>query len=174
LVGLLGGVFGVLFSCCLGVAALSFLDAEPEPAPITSPPAEYDVEAIVEERYINDVFSEGAAGSQMPEYVAAGHVDVRPGGLVDFTVQLSVGPLSPLIYGTAALHVTDTGELNVTLERLEVGRLSLASLIPDDLLAPVNEEANRELVERTETMGVRLLDITSDETALHLYLVSRR
>lgn len=172
LVGLLGAVLGILFSCCLGVVALSFLDTGSDVTPNTSPPAEYDVEAIVEEYYINDVFTQGGAGSQIPEFVSAGYVDVRPGGLIDFAVELAVGPLHPLFRGTVALEVTEAGELRVTLTELEVGRLSVASLVPDRVLDSLNEQVNRELVERTTAMGVRLLDVTSDETSLHLYLVS--
>jgi hypothetical protein len=174
LVALLGGVFGILFSCCLGVAALSLLETASEATPVTSPPTEYGIEAIVEEYYINDVFEGGAAGSDLPEFVAGGHVDVRPGGLIDFAVQLTVGPLRPLLRGTVALQVTEAGELKVTLETLEAGRLSVASLVPDRALDPLNEQINRELIEQTTAMGVRLLAITSDETTLHLYLVSAR
>lgn len=174
LVGLLGGVLGILFSCCLGIAALSLLDTPPEATSVASPPVAYDIEAIVEERYINRALAEGAAGSQVPDYLAAGHVNVRPGGLMDFAVQLGLGPLHPVLRGTVALQVTELGELQVTLKELEVGRLSLAPLVPDRLLTTVNDEINRQLAERTTGMGVRLLGLSSDETTLHLYLVSAR
>lgn len=174
LVGLLGGVLGILFSCCLGIAALSLMDTSPEVTPAPSPPVQYDIEAIVEERYINRALTEGAAGSQIPDYVATGHVNVRPDGLMDFAVKLAVGPLRPVVRGTAALRVTKGGELEVTLKELEVGRLSLVALVPDRLLATMNDEVNRQLVERTTDMGVRLVGIASDETTLRLYLSSAR
>jgi hypothetical protein len=60
------------------------------------------------------------------------------------------------------------------LRELEVGRLSVAHLVPDRLLTSLNEQVNRELVERTSAMGVRLLGVASDETTLRLYLVSGR
>jgi hypothetical protein len=174
LAGVLGCVFGILFSCCLGVAVLSLLDTAPAVTPVTSPPTEYDIEAIVEERYINDLLAEDTAGSQVPEFLVAGRVDVRPGGLIDFAVQLAAGPFRPLLHGTVALHVTEAGQLEVGLKALEAGRLSLATIVPDRLLARVNEEINEQLTERTTTLGVRLLGITSDETTLHVYLVSGR
>jgi hypothetical protein len=164
----------MLFSCCLGVTALSFLDTAPELTAVTSPPREYDIEVIVEEHYINRLLAEGTAGSQVPDFLAAGHVDVRSGGLIDFAVQLTVGPLRPLIRGTVALHVTEVGQLEVMLRKLEAGRLSLAPLVPDGPLASANEEINEQLIERTTDMGVRLLGVTSDETTLHLYLVSEQ
>ena len=169
--GLLGGILGMLFSCCLGIAALSILGISPTVAP-TSPPPVYDIEAIVEEDYINRIVSESAAGFSTPVPLAASHVDVRPGGQVDFAAQVRLGPLRPVVHATAALRASAAGEFEVVLIEARIGYLPLTALVPADLIATMNETINQQLAERTGETNVRVAGITSDETTLHLYLVS--
>ena len=168
---LLGGILGMLLSCCLAVALL-LLPGDDVPISGSSPPAEYDIEAIIEEDYVNRTFLESAASLPQPVPLTGGSLDVHPGGRAVFAVQSEIGPLHPVFEGSVVLRATEAGELEVVLSEVRVGRLPVTMFVPDHLLDDVNRDVNRQLKERTGSTDVRLVAVTSDETTLHFFLVS--
>lgn len=168
---LLGGVVGMLYSCCLGVVALAVLESPTTVTP-TPPPSVYEIEAIAEEDYINRVMLESAAEFGSPVPLVASHLDVRPGGQADVAAQIELGPLRPVFRTTIALRATAEGGLEVVLVEARVGRLPVTALVPADLLVTMNQAVNQQLDERMGAAGLQLVGVTSDETTLHLYLVS--
>ena len=169
---LLGGFFGLLLALCLGIGLLALSgDEGAVPGPSVAP-AEYDVEAVLEEDYLNRTFMESSATMPQPVPLTAGQLDVRPGGLADFAVQAEVGPLQPIFRGTVSFRATEGGDLHIELERVAVGRLPVTGFVPDGTLDDVNEDANRQLEERAGSTGLRLVGVTSDDTTLHFYLAS--
>jgi hypothetical protein len=168
----LGGIVGTLLSFCLGIGVLLLSGPPPEAATTSPPPSAYDVEAIVEEDYINRTFLKSAASIPQPLPLIAGHLDIHPGGQADFAVQADAGPVQPVFRGIIALQATEAGELDVTLVQVRAGHIPLTKFVPNNLLDAINEDVNRQLAERTDATEVRLIGVTSDETSLHFYLVS--
>ena len=171
LYGVLGAGVGMLFSCCLGVAVLALLGGSPEVA-MVQPPTEYDIEAIVEEDYINRTMLDNADSIPMPLSMVAGHLDIHPGGLGDFTVQMELGPLRPVFEGTVTLRATEEGWLEVEVVEVRAGYLTVTPFVPSGLTAEVNQAVNQMFAKRTAGTGVRLVGIASDDTTLRFYLVS--
>jgi hypothetical protein len=161
---LLGGVMGMLFTCCLGIAALFLLESPPT-VPASQPPAEYEIEAIIEEDYINRAMLESVAGLPTPVPLVAGHLDIHPGGPADFAQQIELGPVR-----TVALRATPAGELEVILIEVRAGYVPVTTFVPSDLLAAVNQSINQQLTNRLGTTGVQLVGVASDETTLRFYL----
>ena len=174
---LLGAVAGLLFSCCLGVGGLMLVgESSPASAP-SSPqarPEAYDIQAIIEEDYINRTMVQNAARIPSPMSVVAGHLDIRPGGQADFTVQMDAGPLRPVFKGTIEMRATEAGELEIALVQVLVGNIPVTALVPADQFASVNESVNQQLVDRAAAAGseLRVAGVTTDDTSLHLYLVA--
>ncbi len=166
---LLGGILGMLVTCC---AALGLLIWAGDTAPVTGPPppAVYDIEAIVEEHYINRTFLESTADLPQPVPLTAGHLDIRPGANADFAVQSQIGPLEPVFHGSVRFRATDLGELEISLNEVRVGLLPVTVFVPRHLLQEINRDVNRQLSERTGPTDVRLIGVTSDETTLRFYL----
>ena len=169
---LLGGVFGLLVTLCLGIGLLALNGGDGTPPEAPPAPATYDVEAVIEEAYVNRTFMESSATMPQPVPLTAGHLDIRPGALADFAVQAEVGPLHPIFRGTVSFRATDGGDLRVALERVEVGRLPVTGFVPAGMLDDVNQDVNRQLEERAGSTGLRLVGVTSDETTLRFYLAS--
>jgi hypothetical protein len=159
----------MLFSCCLGVGALVLLQNPREVATAVSPSA-YDIEAIVEEDYINRTMLESASEIPMPLPLVAGHLDIRPGGLARFETQMDLGPLRPVFQGTVALRATQGGLLEVVIVEAQMGYLPVTAFIPSGLLIDINQAINQMLIERAGAVGVRVIGVTSDETTLRFYL----
>jgi hypothetical protein len=162
----------MLLTCCLGIGVLLLSGAPPEAAPASPPPSAYDVEAIIEEDYINRTFLRSAASIPQPLPLIAGHLDIHSGGQADFAVQADAGPVQPVFRGTIALRATEAGDLDVTLVQVRAGYIPLTKFVPNDILDAINEDVNRQLAERTGATEVRLVGVTSDETTLHFYLIS--
>jgi hypothetical protein len=167
---LLGGIFGMLATCCLAIGVL-MLPEDAASIPDSVPPSMYDIEAIVEEDYVNRTFLDSAAGLPQPVPLVAGHLDLHTGGWAEFAVQAEMGPLQPVFHGTIALRATETGELDISLARVRVGSISVTRFVPADMLAAINRDVNRQLAERTGDSKVRLIGVSSDETTLRFYLV---
>jgi len=173
---LLGGVVGMLFSCCLGVAVLMLAENASKSAPPSSPgvqPGAYDIEAIVEEDYINRTMLESASGIPSPVPVVAGHLDLRPGGLADFAVQVEIGPFHPVIQGTLTLRATEAGEMEIGLVDARMGYIPVTPFVPADQFVAVNRSVNQQLATRAAATGsvLQVVGVTTDETTLRLYLV---
>jgi hypothetical protein len=172
---LLGGILGLLLTVCLGIGGLLLLeDGGTATVPPAAPPPTYDIEAVIEEDYVNRTMLETTGDIPTPFPVLAGHMDVQPGGFGDFVVQVQIGPLRPIVRGTVALRATEAGQLQVTLTQVQMGALPVTSLVPAGTLDPVNESINRQLTERTGAADVRLIGVASDETTLRFYLIGER
>jgi hypothetical protein len=162
----------MLVSFCLGISVLTLSGASPQAPSPSTPPQDYDIEAIIEEDYLNRTFLESAARTPQPLPLVDGHLDVRPGGLADFAVKTDAGFVRPVFRGVIALRATETGGLDVELLQIRAGPIPLTAFVPGDLLDAIDEDVNRQLIERTGAADVRLIGVTSDETTLHFYLVS--
>ncbi len=171
---LLGGVLGLLLTVCLGIGILALSPAREVPADVPSAPTSYDVEAVIEENYINRTFVESAATMPQPVPIIAGHLDVQPGGYAAFAVQAQIGPLEPVVRGLLLFRATERGDLEISLDDVRVGRISVKAFVPGGLLDDVNREVNRQLDERTGATDLTLIAVTSDETTLRFYLSSAR
>jgi hypothetical protein len=169
---LLGGIVGMLLSCCLGIGVLMLSGAPPEAATALPPPSAYDIEAIIEEDYINRTFLESAASIPQPLPLIAGHFDLHPAGRADFAVQADGGPVKPVFRGVVTLRVTESGAIDVDLVQVRAGPIPLTMFVPSDLLDAIDQDVNRQVAERTSVADVRLVGVTSDETKLHFYLIS--
>ncbi len=172
LLGLLvGTLVGLMFGCCLGGALLLFSGSEKSPSAAASqPPASYDLEVVVEEDYINRIMVESAG--EMPSSVAleAGHLDVRPGGLADFAVQIDAGPVHPVFDGTLQFAATDTGELELRIASVRAGYLPVTAFVPASATEEINRSINLLFSERAGSFNLRVAGVTSDDTSLHFYL----
>ena len=169
---LLGGVFGMLLTLCLGIGILALTPAEEVPADGRPAPAEYDVEAIIEEEYLNRTFVESAATMPQPVDILAGQMDVQPGGRAAFAVQPRIGPLRPVVRGWLLFRATETGDLEISLGDVRLGRISVKAFVPNGVLDGVNREVNRQLDERTRPADLGLIAVRSDDTTLRFYLAS--
>jgi hypothetical protein len=164
---------GLLFGCVLGagLAAGLLLIVSGEPRAFTPPPVvtEYAIEAAVEEAYINRILVESA--NDMSSYVslAAGRIDLKPGSIGDFRVQLEAGPLRPVVEGRVGFQPTRNGSsIEVVLLDVRIGRLQLASVLPSGLLDATNRDIERLIVGRIGAHGLKIMSVGSDEDTLRL------
>ncbi len=168
---LLGAILGMLLTCLLALGVLA-LTGDDTPVSGPPPPSVYDIEAIVQEDYINRTFLESTASLPQPVPLTAGHLDVRPGANADFAVQSQLGPLQPVFRGSVSFRATESGDLRITLTEVRVGHLPVTMFVPSGLLEEINQDVNRQLNERTGATDVRLIGVTSDENTLRFYLIS--
>ena len=169
---LVGGGAGILLVCCLGVAlVMSLSGSAPEAAPPTTlPPTAYDIEAVIEEDYINRSMEANTSGLPSPVPVIAAHLDVRPGGRGDFVAKVKLGPFAPTIRGTAVMRSTAEGQLAVSLERVRLGYVPITMLIPLGPIDEMNLAINQMMAERMGAMQARVVGVGGDETTLRFYL----
>lgn len=168
--GLLVGFFGGL---AIGAALLLLLDAGPAEMPAsaagTAPTA--DIEAVVDEAYINRIMVESANDMSGPVSLAAGRMDLRAGGVADFAVALEIGPLSPVFEGVVGFRATDDGSsIEVLLLDVQFGRLRLNRLVPKGVLNDINADIKRMLVDKIGSQGLSVLEVRTDDDTLRLYL----
>jgi hypothetical protein len=163
---------GMLLGCCLGIAVLTASEVSPETITPAPPPSAYDIEAIIEEDYVNRTLVQRAPSLPQPLRLIAGHLDIHPGGAADFAARVDLGPVQPVFRGSIALAPTDTGELDVTLSQVRMGHIPVTMFVPGSLLEAVDQDINSQLTEHTGAAGVRLIGVTSDESSLHFYLAS--
>ena len=168
---LVGGGIGVLLVCCLGIATLMYLQ---RPASVSPPPepSTYDIEAIIEEEYINRSMEQNMSGLPSPVPVLDAYLDVRPGGQGDFVAKVKLGSLEPVIRGTAVLRPTANGELEVKLVDVRLGYLPITVLMPSGPLDEMNVAINELMAERMGAMEVRVVGVGGDETTLRFYLAA--
>lgn len=171
LMALGGGLVGLFLGVALAAALLLMFSGEPDPLPPVSPAEVYDIEAVVEEHYINRIMVQSANEMSGPVSLSAGAMDIRPGGVADFVVTLDAGPLQPVFEGTVGFRATEDGSsIEVLLLDARLGRLQLNRLVPEGVLDQVNEDIKRLLVDKIGSQGLYVLDVQSDETALRLHL----
>jgi hypothetical protein len=142
LILLIGGLVGMLLSCCLGTAILLLFNASPSDAPVLPPPS-YDVEAIVEEEYINRTMLDSADEVPSPLPLVAGHLDILSGGQAHFVSQMEVGPLRPVFEGTIRLQPSASGGIEVEFLEVRVGYLPVTPLVPASQTEAINAAINR-------------------------------
>jgi hypothetical protein len=169
LIVLVGALVGMLATCCSGVAVLLLLGVTPAATPAAPPPA-YDVEAIVEEAYINRSMQESAITIPSPLPMVAGQLDILPGGQAHFVSQMEVGPLRPVFEGTIRLQPSPAGGLEVEFLSVQVGYLPVTPLVPTSQIAAINLAINQMVQERAGPIDLQVVGVTSDETTLHIYL----
>jgi hypothetical protein len=168
LVGLLVGLFG---GVAVGAGLLLLLDVAPARLPASPAATGYDIEAVVEEDYINRIMVSSANEMGGPVAFAAGHMDLRPGSIADFAVELAIGPLAPVVEGTVGFRATDDGAgIEVLLLDAKMGYLRLTRLVPARVLDDVNADLKRLLVDKLGSQGLRVLEVQSDDTSLRLLL----
>ena len=164
---LLGGVLlGLLTGIAGGWLLFRVLETTATVEPLPSLP-DYDIEVIIEETYINRVMLESGSA------LAAGNVDVQPGGAATFAVQLAAGPFKPVVRGDVAFRSDGAGGMAVQLLQVKMGRLSLLRLVPRSVMDSMNDLVNSELVGRVGSKGLEVVAVASDETSLRLYLAQR-
>ncbi|MGC9467549.1 MAG: hypothetical protein ACP5HS_03070 [Anaerolineae bacterium] len=170
-VALVGAVLGFFVGVALAAGVLLLLHGDPESLPGTSPAAVYDIQAVVEERYINRIMVQSANEMAGPVSLSAGKMDIRPGGVADFVVRIDVGPLQPVFEGRVGFRATEDGSsIEVVLLDARFGRLQLNRLVPDGVLDDINADIKRLLVDKIGSQGLYVLDVQSDETTLILHL----
>ena len=169
LVVLIGALVGMFFTCCSGAAVLLLLGTTPAATPTPPPPA-YDVEAIVEEAYINRSMLGSADPIPSPLPLVAGRIDILPGGQVHFVAQMEAGPFHPVFEGTIRLQPSAAGGLELEFLSVRVGYLPVTPLIPASQVTELNAAINEMLEERAGAVDLQVVGVTSDETTLHIYL----
>lgn len=155
----------------LGLGAGLLLAVSGEAKSFETPPVaeRYDIQAVVEETYINRILVENASGMTGGFTITAGELDLKPGGVGDFKVQVEVGPMSPVVQGRVGFRPNDDGSsLEVVLLSVEFGELQLASLLPGSLLDGANVDIQRLIVDKIGAYGLKVIGLESDETTLKL------
>lgn len=168
---LVGGGVGILIVCCLGIAAVVSFQ---RPVTVSAPPApvDYDIEAVIEEDYINRSMEANTTGLPSPVPVIAAHLDVRPGGQGDFVAKVKLGSFEPTIRGTAVLRSTADGQLEVELHDVWLGYVPITMFIPSGPIDEMNLAINQMMAERMGPMQARVVGVGGDETTLRFYLVA--
>ncbi len=167
---LVGAALGILGGVVLGGVLLLLLNVGPTELAAAPVATSYDIEAVVEEDYINRIMVENANSMTGPVTLVAGHLDLRPGAVADFVVQIKLGPLQPVVDGTVGFVATDDGSsIEVQLLDVKMGRLRLNRLVPSGALDDVNADIKRLLIDRIGSQGLIVLDVQSDDTSLRLH-----
>jgi hypothetical protein len=164
-----GLCFGLFFGVALGAGFLLMVSGEPKAFDAPPTAADYDIEAVVEEAYINRILVDSAGGMSDLYSITAGRLDLRPGGVGDFRVRIEIGPLRPIVRGRVGFRPTSRGNsIEVVLLDVQVGRLHLASLLPQSLLNGANADIERLLVDRIGAHGLKIIGLRTDEATLRL------
>ncbi len=167
----IGSVLGLIVGVGISGGLLVLLSVDPHSLPAVSPPAAYDIEVVVEETYINRIMVQSANEMDGAMSITAGRMDLRPGALAGFVVEIEVGPLRPVIEGTVGFRATEDGSsIEVALLDARMGRMNLNRLVPADALATVNIDIKRLLVDRVGSQGLHVAGVESDNHTLRLYL----
>ncbi len=166
-----GALVGFLLGLVVSIALLLVFRGGALELAEASQPAVYDIEAVVEEDYINRIMVTSANEMSGPVSLTAGRMDLRPGGVADFIAKLKLGPLQPAVEGQVGFRATeDHSSIEVLLLDARLGRLQLNKLVPDTALDPINADIKRLLIDKVGSQGLFVLHVGSDETTLRLYL----
>jgi hypothetical protein len=164
---------GLLLGLCLGVGlgAGLLLMVSGEPRAFDAPPvaADYAIEAVVEEAYINRIMVDSASGMSDVYALTAGELDLRPGGVGDFRVRIEIGPLRPVVLGRVGFRPSANGNsIEVVLLDVRVGQLQLVRLLPEGILKGANADIERLLMDRIGAHGLKVIGLHTDEATLRL------
>ncbi len=174
LMALIGLVAGMLVCCCSGGVLLAVSSGSPEIG-VTALPATGTIEADLAEAYLNRTFLDNTRAYPSPWPIQAGQLDVRPGNRMDFVVQVA-SPIGPLTINGIVTLAAREGRLVIRLADVRMGALPVTALAPifqPDIEARINEQANRQLEERTALAKVQLVGVTSDDTQLRFFLAGK-
>jgi len=168
LVGILLGLFG---GVVLGVLVLLLLNSKPAEMRPASSLSTFDVEAVVEEDYINWIMVKSANEMGGPVSLAAGNMDLRPGAVADFAVVPELGSIKLVVEGAVGFVPNDDGSIiEVVLLDVNLGRLNLIRLVPREALDGINADIKRLIVDKVGAQGLSVLAVGSDDNALWIHL----
>ncbi|MGC9520280.1 MAG: hypothetical protein ACP5HG_00175 [Anaerolineae bacterium] len=166
-----GALLGLLAGLVVGIGLLFVFGGGASELAVASQPAAYDIEAVVEEDYVNRIMVVSANEMTGSVSLMAGRMDLRPGGVADFIVKVRLGPLRPTLEGRVGFRATeDHTSIEVLLLDARLGRLQLNKFVPESALDPINADIKRLLVDKVGSQGLLVLHVESDETTLRLYL----
>jgi hypothetical protein len=171
---IIGVIAGLLLSCISGLLMLATAPSKPTTVS-AGPPAGAVIEAAIAESYLNRTFAENVAGGGAKSPVLDGRVDILPGNRLKFVAQLDT-PLGPFTTSGAITIAVRDGQLKFHVAEVRAGQVPvtlLASPFLPAIEAQINEQANRQLAERSAQAKVKLLGVTSDETQLKFFLAGK-
>lgn len=168
---LVGILLGLVVGFVLGVLALLLLDSGPAEMPPAPSATTYDIEAVVEEDYINWIMVQSANDMGGPVLLAAGKMDLRPGAVADFAVVPQLGPFKPVVEGIVGFIPNQDGSsIEVKLLDVSLGRLHLNRLVPSGALDGINADIKRLIVDKVGSVGLSVLAVGSDDDRLWIHL----
>jgi hypothetical protein len=144
----------------------------PSLGPALPPPTDYDIEAVIQEDYINRSMESSMSTLPSPLPIVAAHLDVRPGGQGEFTAKVRVGSFEPTIKGVAIMRATAAGQLQVQLADVRFGYVPVTIFVPQGPIDELNEAINVMMAERMGPLEARVIGVGGDETTLRFYLVA--
>jgi len=155
----------------LGVLVLLLLNSKPAEMRPASSLSTFDVEAVVEEDYINWIMVKSANEMGGPVSLAAGNMDLRPGAVADFAVVPELGSIKLVVEGAVGFVPNDDGSsIEVVLLDVNLGRLNLSRLVPREALDGINADIKRLIVDKVGAQGLSVLAVGSDDNALWIHL----
>ena len=169
----IGLIAALLLSCACGALFLVTAGGSGETV-ASAAPADWSIQADIGERYLNRIFLDNLGTYPSPWPVTDGTLDVQPGNRIAFTatVQSPLGEMTAI--GAVTITVGD-GELAIRIADVSLGQVPVTlmlRLFQPGLEAQINAEANRQLLERAGQARLALAGITTDDAALHAYLVA--
>jgi hypothetical protein len=170
----IGVIAGLLLSCMGGLLMLATPPGK-SAAVTAGPPAGAVIEADIAESYLNRTFAENVAGGSAKSPVLDGRIDILPGNRLKFVAQLDT-PLGLFTTSGAITIAVRDGQLKFHVADLRAGQVPVTLLaLPflPAIEAQINEQANRQLAERSAQAKVKLLGVTSDDTQLRFYLAGK-
>lgn len=154
---------------CCGVLGLALLPALGQtPPPFTREPPNHDLSIMVRESYLNRNLTALLPGNGLRN----AQLDVRPGNLVVTTANFEIFLVQLRVEIVSRIAVVD-GEIEITVERIDTGGLSVLDLLGQDnfTLGKNFTQALRQRLEQEIGEGARLLEISTDEE--HIILRAR-
>jgi hypothetical protein len=174
LVALIGLIVGMLVCCCSGGVFMAAGSSSPA-VDVTPFTGSATIEADVTEQYLNRTFMQNAAGFSSPMPLQSGQLDITPGNRMRFVVQVQ-SPLGEMtINGLVTLAAQD-GQLVIHIADVRLGQLpvtALMQLFAPDMEAQINEQANKQLQDRTALANVTLVGVSTDDTQLRVFLTGK-
>jgi hypothetical protein len=165
----IGTLLGLFLGIGWGAGLLLVVSGEPKPFDSPQGAAEFDIEAVVEETYINRIMIDSANDMGGPYSLEAGQLDLKAGGIGDFTVKVKIGPLSPVVRGRVGFQPNESGSsIEVVLLDVQVGELQLASVLPNGLMDGANRDIERLMVDKIGAHGLKVIGLQTDENQLRL------